>query len=74
MMDRLDPVKSRIEARLEEFRNDRTPKHGAPSKNETVLESEGEKNYRSTMTNPSLKDEKSKKWTEQDHSELPKHL
>ena len=74
MMDSLDPVKSRIEARLEEFRNDRTPKHKVTPEDETVLESKGEKDYRSTMTNPSLKDEKSKKWTEQDQSELPEHL
>jgi len=73
-MDVLDPVKSKLDKRIDAHQRSRSPAKKPDPSNTPLLESEGGRDYGSPMMNPSLKDEKGKTWSDEDQSLLAKHL
>ena len=74
MMDVLDPAKFRLEQNIEKKERSRSPVRKFEIPKNSELEEDGEKTYTSPMLNTPLRDEPSKKWTEQDQLDLPEHL
>ena len=74
MMDVLDPAKSKLDGKIEDRQQSRSPKQKSVLTDEAILESEGEKEYKSPMMNPSLKNESDKAWSEEEQSLLAEHL
>jgi len=74
LMDVLDPVKSKLDKRIEAHQQSRSPAKKSESCERPILESEGERDCRSPVMNPSLKDEKGKMWSDEDQSLLAKHI
>jgi len=73
-MDVLDPVKSRLDEKIEAHQRSRSPTPKQDPSEKPILESEGERDYRSPMMNPSLKKEEEKVWSDEDQSLLAEHL
>jgi len=73
-MDVLDPVKSKLDERIEAHQRSRSPIKKPDPSDKPILESEGERDYRFPMMNPPLKDEKEKTWSDEDQSLLAEHL
>jgi len=74
LMDVLDPVKSKLDERIEAHQRSRSPIKKPDPSDKPILESEGERDYRFPMMNPPLKDEKEKIWSDEDQSLLSEHL
>jgi len=73
-MDDLDPVKSRLDGKIEAIQRSRSPAPKPDPSEKPILESEGERDYRSPMMNPSLESEKEKAWSDEEQSLLAEHL
>jgi len=73
-MDVLDPVKSRLDRKIEAHQQSRSPTPKPDPSKKPTLESEGERDHRSPMMNPSLKNKKEKAWSDEEQSLLAGHL
>jgi len=74
MWEALDPTKSKLDHEIEKRVQSRSPKQKKEEVERPTLESEGYKTYKSAMANPLLRDQPSKKWTDQDQDDLADHL
>ena len=70
----LDPIKSRYNDMMEALQGSRSSTEKVEPDTEPILESEGEKNYRSSMSEPLLRDQHSKKWSDENQDDLAAHL
>jgi len=73
-MDVLDPVKSKLDGKIEAHQRSGSPTKKPDPSERPILESEGERDYRFPMMNPPLRDEKEKMWSNEDQSLLAEHL
>jgi len=74
MWEALDPAKSKLDQEIEKRVRNRSPKQKKEEVERPTLESEGYKTHKSAMANPLLRDQPSKKWTDQDQDDLADHL
>jgi len=74
LMDVLDPVKSKLDGKIEAHQQSRSSNQKPDPSEKRILESEGERDYGSSMMNPSLKDEEEKVWSNEDQSMSAEHL
>ena len=74
LMDVLDPVKSKLDGKIEAHQQSRSPTKKPDPSERPILESEGERDCRFPVMNPPLRDEKEKTWSNEDQSLLAEHL
>ena len=74
MMSVLDPVKAKLDGKIEKRRRSRSPSDKADEKERPITEEEGEWTYMSPMNNKPLKDEDEKLWSDEEKSQLAEHL
>jgi len=70
----LDPTKSKLDQDIDRRVQSLSPKQKKEEVERPTLESEGHKTYKSTMVNPLLRDQSTRKWTAQDQDNLANHL
>ena len=74
-MEILDPVKAKLDEKIDKSEARRIPKQKVVLTEEEISEKEGEKEYKFPMMNrKSLKDEKVKLWTDEEKSLLAEHI
>jgi len=66
VQEALDPTKSKLDQEIDKRVRSRSPKQKKEEVKQPTLESEGHKTHTSAMANPLLRDQPSRKWTEQD--------
>jgi len=74
MWEALDPTASKLDHEIEKRVQSRSPKQKKEEVKRPTSESKGCKIYKSAMANPLLRDQPSKKWTDQDQNDLADHL
>ena len=74
MMSILDPVKAKLDGKIEKWRRSRSPSDKADEKERPITEEEGEWTCMSPMGNKPLKDEDEKLWSDEEKSQLAEHL
>jgi len=70
----LDPTKSKLDQEIETRVRTCSPKQKKEEVEQPTLESEGYKTHKSSMANPLLRDQPTRKWTAQDQDDLADHL
>ena len=74
MMSVLDPVKAKLDVKIEKRQRSRSPSDKANGKERPITEEEGEWTHMSPMGNKPLKDEDEKLWSDEEKSQLAEHL
>jgi len=70
----LDPTKLKLDQEIKKRVQSCSPKQKKEEVNRPTFESKWYKTYKSAMANPLLRDQLSKKWTDQDQDDLADHL